>query len=109
AVASWDNLTNKGLIQIRPDRVLLWNAVQEREAVIMHNIPPASIHKTGAQLYDHWFEMSPSVDYAAFCFRAGGLDPTKPTILYLCSSSFVCPDEVSFVEEWLGQLRQSSD
>ncbi|MBM3545153.1 MAG: hypothetical protein FJX44_11765 [Alphaproteobacteria bacterium] len=109
AVASWDNLTNKGLIQIRPDRVLLWNAIQEREAVTMHGIPPARIQKTGAQLYDHWFDMSPSVDYAAFCSRAGGLDPAKPTILYLCSSSFVCPDEVSFVEEWLGKLRQSGD
>lgn len=109
AVASWDNLTNKGLIQIRPDRVLLWNAIQEREAVTMHGIPAERIYKTGAQLYDHWFEMSPSVDYPTFCSRVGGLDPAKPTILYLCSSSFVCKEEVPFVEEWLGRLRQSSD
>ena len=60
AVASWDNLTNKGLIQIAPDRVLLWNAAQEREAVTMHAIPAERVRKTGAQLYDHWFEMKPT-------------------------------------------------
>lgn len=109
AVASWDNLTNKGLIQVCPDLVLVWNAIQEREAIEMHDIPRERICKTGAQLYDHWFEMSPSLDRAAFCSRVGNLDPSKPIILYLCSSSFICKDEVTFVKEWLAQLRQSKD
>jgi hypothetical protein len=39
AVASWDNLTNKGLIQVCPDLVLVWNAAQEREAVTYDSIP----------------------------------------------------------------------
>lgn len=108
AVASWDNLTNKGLIQICPDRVLVWNAIQEREAVRMHGIPAERIQKTGAQLYDHWFEMKPSVSRAEFCARAGGLDPERPIILYLCSSSFICRDEVAFVRDWLRALRSSS-
>ena len=101
AVASWDNLTNKGLIQICPDRVLVWNEAQAREAVSMHAIPAERVKKTGAQLYDHWFEMKPSVNRAEFCARAGGLDPEKPVILYLCSSSFICRDEVAFVKDWL--------
>src|SRR5262245_50536622 len=32
-VHSWDNLTNKGLIRIIPDRVFVWNDTQKREAV----------------------------------------------------------------------------
>lgn len=107
AVASWDNLTNKGLIQISPDRVLVWNEAQEREAVGMHSIPADRVRKTGAQLYDHWFEMRPSVNRAEFCARAGGLDPEKPIILYLCSSSFICRDEVAFVRDWLHVVRAS--
>jgi hypothetical protein len=107
AVASWDNLTNKGVIQVIPDRVILWNAIQKREAIDLHNIEPERIHITGAQLYDHWFDMVPSVDHQTFCARAGGLDPSQPIILYLCSSSFICSDEVSFVQEWLSQLRSS--
>ena len=37
-VASWDNLTNKGLIRVRPDRVFVWNDIQKREAVEMHAV-----------------------------------------------------------------------
>ncbi len=109
AVASWDNLTNKGIVQVCPELVLVWNAIQEREAVEMHDIPRERIRKTGAQLYDHWFEMSASLDREAFCRHVGHLDPAKPIILYLCSSIFICRDEVSFVKEWLGALRQSTD
>ncbi len=107
AVASWDNLTNKGVIQVKPDRVILWNEIQKREAIDLHNIEAERICVTGAQLYDHWFAMAPSCDRPAFCAKAGGLDPSRPIILYLCSSSFICGDEVSFVREWLAHLRQS--
>jgi hypothetical protein len=107
AVASWDNLTNKGLIQICPDRVLVWNAAQEREATGMHAIPADRVRKTGAQLYDHWFEMRPSNTREEFCARAGDLDPERPIILYLCSSSFICRDEVAFVKDWLRVVRAS--
>jgi hypothetical protein len=109
AVASWDNLTNKGLIQVCPDRVLLWNALQEREAVAMHGVPAERIRQTGAQLYDHWFEMQATLTRADFCARAGATDPTKPIILYLCSSSFICRDEVAFVREWLAAMRKSGN
>ena len=109
AVASWDNLTNKGLIHVCPDRVLVWNTIQEGEAVQLHGVPRERVLKTGAQLYDHWFTMSPSLDRAAFCSRVGNLDPGKTIILYLCSSSFICRDEVTFVKEWLSELRASAD
>jgi hypothetical protein len=107
AVASWDNLTNKGVIQVLPDRVILWNATQKREAIDLHKVEPERIFVTGAQLYDHWFHMAPSVDRHRFCAAAGGLDPSKPIILYLCSSSFICRNEVGFVKEWLSSLRCS--
>jgi hypothetical protein len=107
AVASWDNLTNKGVVQVVPDRVILWNDIQKREAIELHNIDPGRIHVTGAQLYDHWFEMKPSLDRQAFCAEAGGLDPARAIVLYLCSSSFICSDEVSFVREWLSHLRHA--
>lgn len=109
AVASWDNLSNKGLIQPRPDHALLWNEIQKREAVEMHDLAPDTIEITGAQLFDHWFEMKPRWPREAFCREVGGLDPGRPVILYLCSSSFVCPDEVSFVKRWLAALRSAEE
>jgi hypothetical protein len=108
AVASWDNLTNKGVIQICPDLVLVWNNFQEHEAVTFHRVPPDRIRKTGAQLYDHWFSMMPSMDRSRFCAQTG-LDPARPIILYLCSSLFICREEAKFVKEWLSELRRSGN
>ncbi len=107
-VASWDNLTNKGLIQIRPDRVVLWNEFQKKEAQELHRIPPEEVVITGAQLYDEWFERRPTRDYETFCGDFG-FDPTKPTILYCGSSIFIARDEVDFVRAWLKQVRNAVD
>src|SRR5215211_385853 len=38
-VASWDNLTNKGLIRVLPGRVYVWNGDQLKEAVELHGVP----------------------------------------------------------------------
>src|SRR5690606_12644088 len=109
AVASWDNLTNKGLVHFPPDRTLEWNDFQKKEAVQLHGLPADSVLATGAQLFDEWFEREPSCDRAAFCARAGGLDPDRPILLYLCSSYFICSDEVGFVQRWLAAVRASDD
>lgn len=107
-VASWDNLTNKGLIQARPDRVVVWNEFQKQEAVEMHGIPAADVVATGAQLYDHWFERGPSRDYETFCAQFG-FDASKPTLLYCGSSIFIARNEAEFVQRWLKAVRGSTD
>ncbi len=38
AVASWDNLTNKGVLFDRPDRTYVWNEIQRREAIELHGL-----------------------------------------------------------------------
>lgn len=103
-VASWDNLTNKGLIRLQPDAVILWNSNQREEAVQMHGIPADRIFVTGAQRFDDWFAQEPSRNRDAFCSEAR-LDPDKPYLLYLCSSPFIAPREVDFVRRWLQHLR----
>ncbi len=104
AVASWDNLTNKGTVNVRPDQVIVWNNAQKREAVDLHGVPPERVRVTGAQLFDDWFDRRPSQSREAFCERVG-LDPARPFLLYLCSSWYIAPDEVSYVREWLQRLR----
>jgi hypothetical protein len=110
-VASWDNLTNKGLLKWTPERVFVWNEVQRREAVELHGIPPDRVTATGAQLFDTWFERSPSTTREELVRRMG-LDPARPYVLFLGSSPFVTnhsDDEVRFVERWLEALRASPD
>jgi hypothetical protein len=107
-VASWDNLTNKGLMRVVPNRVFVWNQAQKDEAVVLHNTPPERVAVTGAQLFDHWFEWRPSSSRADFCRRVG-LDSSEPYILYVGSSFFIAPDEASFGEKWIRRLRASDD
>ena len=92
AIASWDNLTNKGLLRIEPDLVMVWNEAQRREAHEYHYIPAGKIAVTGAQLFDRWFERRVTRDRAAFCQRVG-LPDDGPFVLFTGSSSFISESE----------------
>ena len=109
-IASWDNLTNKGLLRIEPDLVIVWNEAQRREAEEYHYIPAGKIAVTGAQLFDKWFVTQPSRDREAFCARAG-LPDARPFVLFTGSSSFISESnaEVAFVRRWVAALRASGD
>lgn len=106
-VGSWDHLTTKGLIHEIPDRVVVWNEPQKREATELHGVPPDRVIVTGAQAYDHWFAAQPSRTKAEFC-RQVGLAADRPVILYLCSSPFIAPHEVAFVKKWIDRIRSSA-
>ena len=108
AVHSWDNLTNKGVLRLLPDRIFVWNDAQKQEAVVMHGAPPASVVVTGAPVYDQWFSRRPSTARDEFC-RKAGLRPDVPFLLYLCSSAFIAADEAAFVTRWIAAVRSSSD
>ena len=105
-IASWDNLTNKGLLRIEPDLVLVWNEAQKREAHEYHYIPSSKIAVTGAQLFDRWFDRRVTRDRAAFCARVG-LPDDRPFVLFTGSSSFISESsaEVAFVRRWVEALR----
>jgi hypothetical protein len=104
-VASWDNLTNKGLIREELDLVAVWNEPQRREAVELHGVPAERVVATGANPYDHWFNWAPSASRDEFCAKVG-LPADRPFVLYLGSSPFIAPDEVPVVERWLRFLRE---
>jgi hypothetical protein len=107
-VHSWDNLTNKGLIRILPDRVFVWNEAQRREAIAMHGMEGDAVVATGAPVYDQWFARRPSTTREEFC-RKVGLPADKPFFLYLCSSQFIAPDEANFIEKWIAAVRSAPD
>ena len=59
-VASWDNLTNKGLIRDVPTLTIVWNEMQVEEAVRLHKIPEERVIPVGAHSFDHWFSWEPA-------------------------------------------------
>lgn len=107
-VHSWDNLTTKGLIRLIPDRIFVWNEVQRREAVALHGAADGEVAVTGAPVYDQWFARRPSGTRAAFCTQVG-LSAERPFFLYLCSSTFIAPDEIPFIARWIAAVRSASD
>jgi hypothetical protein len=110
AIASWDNLTNKGHMRVEPDLVTVWNRYQKAEAVDLHGIAPERVVMTGAQLFDRWFDREPGMTRAEFC-RMVGLPDDRPFILFTGSSVFIARSEheVPFVRRWIEALRRCGD
>jgi hypothetical protein len=104
-IASWDNLTNKGLMRVTPDAVFVWNEAQRQETLDYHDVPAARVVTTGAQVFDRWFDRRPG-PRDVFCARVG-LPVDRPFLLYTCSSSFISlsPAELEFVRGWIAAVR----
>lgn len=104
-IASWDHLTTKGLLRVRPDLVTVWNREQLAEAVEFHGVDPTRIVVTGAQPFDKWFERVPT-DRAVFCRRIG-LSRERPIVLFVGSTASIsAPEaELHFVRRWIQALR----
>jgi hypothetical protein len=106
-VFSWDNLTTKGVIHVEPDRVFVWNTVQQREATEYYGIAPEKIVITGAPRFDSFIALQPSIDRETYC-KELSLDTAAPIVTYLCSSDFVAGHEVAFVEQWIEAIRRDA-
>jgi len=105
-VASWDNLTNKGHMRVMPDRVVVWNEDQRREAVELHDVPEDRIDVTGAQPFDRWFGREPSTTRQAFGAKVG-LPADRPFALFCASRSNIGEGvEQAFVARWREAVRE---
>lgn len=105
---SWDNLTTKGRVHDVPDAVFVWNELQRREAIDLHDIPAARIAVTGAPRFDAFFAMTAGATRAEYCERLG-LDPIRPIVTYLGSSKFVSVNERAWIATWIDRVRAASD
>lgn len=107
-VASWDHLTTKGLIRVRPDKVFVWNYIQKREAWKLHDIKGSRVVVTGAQPFDKWFNRRPSTTRAAFLAKVG-LPTDHLFVLFTGSTASISEPrrEVDFVKRWIAKLRDS--
>jgi FkbM family methyltransferase len=109
AVASWDNLTNKGIIKIKPHYVAVWNQHMAREANKIHGIAKSKISIVGASAFDYWFDRQPTRSRASFCEQLG-FDPDKPIIVYLCSTASIArSNEDEVIEAWTAAVRGAED
>jgi len=106
---SWDNLSTKGSLHVRPDRMFVWNELQRQEAVQLHGFPLERSHAAGAPRFDEFFGLSAVTDRQAFCAPLD-FDPQQPILMYLGSSKFVITSrELPFIARWIASIRESAD
>lgn len=84
-VASWDNLSMKGMFYVEPDLTLVWNEIQVREAVEFHGLAREQVVATGAPLFDPWFDGRFAETREEFLNRSG-LRARERYALYVESS-----------------------
>ena len=108
-VASWDHLTTKGLMRIKPGLVTVWNHAQRQEAIDFHGVQDDHIVVTGAQCFDRWFERSPRRSRDEFC-DVVGLDPDREFVVFTGSTASISSPEaeVRFVRRWIEAVRNGS-
>lgn len=104
---SWDNLSTKGCLHQTPDRMFVWNDEQRKEAQALHGFPPDRVTVVGAPRFDPFFDLRPRLSRPEF-HEPMGLDPARPTIVYVCSSQLVSAAELGFVRKWIRAIRESS-
>lgn len=109
-VASWDNLSNKGDIAVRPTRILVWNEVQKQEAAVLHGIPEAEVEVCGAVPFEDFRDRRPSVDRVSQ-LRSLGLDPEAEYVVFLGSSNFICDssEETAYVQSLAAAMARHPD
>lgn len=108
-VLSWDNLTTKGLLHVRPDVVLAWHHGHRDEAQAIHDIPADRLVITGSPFFDKWFSIERGISSRAETCSRIGVDPARPFLLYLGSSANIARNESWLVIALLEAMRRSGD
>jgi len=102
-VHSWDNLTCKGYLPARPDRLLVWNEVMANEAHSMHDIPRAKIDVVGGPQYELYRTLAKTTSSTEFRERLD-ISPSTHIITYATNNEWIHPDEESLVEVLLHKV-----
>lgn len=80
-VPSWDNLTSKGVMGIKPGYLAVWNEIMANEAIELHAFKRTHIFVTGPLQFDNFFDPSYKLKYEEFC-RIFKVQPDQPVIVF---------------------------
>jgi len=113
---SWDSVSNKAFMHIKPDILLLWNDVHKEQAKAHHGVLEEKIKIVGAPVFDGWFQdntndtnfRTNAANREEFC-RKLGFDSKNPILLYLGSPSTITADESRLVKEIRVALNNGKD
>lgn len=96
-VLSWDNLSSNGVIPVRPDALIVWNKIMEKEAMDWHNYKKKNIYVSGAPQFDIYAHNDSLLTRDEFINSIGG-DKSKKLITYCTSTMLLAPFEAEIIE-----------
>lgn len=79
AVLGWDNLTTRGPLRERPDKVIVWNEVNRDEAIRIHGFAPQDVFVGGVPHFDVYARLEEQRGWEKYCAHLG-LDPDRALI-----------------------------
>jgi hypothetical protein len=80
-VSSWDNLTSKGELPMKMDKMIVWNEIMKEEAMELYGYDSEDVFVSGAPQFDIYFQRDSFTSRNKF-LQEIGLDPRKRTIAY---------------------------
>ncbi len=92
-VKTWDNLSSKGLLLVKPDVLIVPNRVVHADALSLGDMPPNQVFDGGCPQYDTYHNSVDELTREETC-AALGIDPTKPFLLY-CMGGVMNQDDPS--------------
>ena len=88
-IKSWDNITTKTFMRIKPDKLVVHNSIVKKEARDICDYK-GEIAVTGIPQYDFYFRNPPLLSREEF-FEDNGLDKEKKLILYCAPGDWIAP------------------
>jgi hypothetical protein len=106
-VSSWDNLTSKGELPVKMNKLIVWNEIMRREAMQLYGYDSEDVLVSGAPQFDIYFRKGVLTPRDQF-LRQVGLDPKKKVITYctLARSDYQNL-ELEVIKILLGHIRQN--
>ena len=80
-VPSWDNLTSKGVMGVKPDYLIVWNEIMAQEAVELHSFKRERIFITGPLQFDNFFYPEFRLSKEDF-YKRFKIENERPIIVY---------------------------
>ncbi len=80
-VPSWDNLTSKGVMGIKPDYLVVWNEIMAQEAEELHSFSRKKIFITGPLQFDNFFDPDYRLSKEQFHSKFK-ISPGRPIIVF---------------------------
>lgn len=106
-IKSWDSLTSKDPLLIKPDWLIVHNEIIKKEAIEIGHYPEKKIFVAGMPQFDNYINENVLVPREEF-LNSRGLDPDKKLILYIAVGACLSLHEKEMIE-LLGEIINSGE